>query len=373
MKQNDFNHYISYMLIFLTTIVLFAVLKATESVIVPILISVILSFVMLPVVNGMKKIHIPYMLGVSIVTILLIFFIIAFGSLITVSLRTIITQYPKYEEKLNVVLVHIAEKFQWQFVTHEFSFLKNIQVILNEFVDIGSILQKLLTSFSQNTISLLKTTMMIILMFIFLLMEVSITNEKLSEAFEGKLKNRMPVIAKRIMFQVMRFLSIKFFISLVTGFLVYLSVELIGLDFPIVWGALAFILNFIPNFGSIVSVGMTTLFALLQFFPNPLPIIFIFVITISINMTLGNIIEPRIAGHDLGLSPFVILIMLSLWGWLWGFVGMILAVPLTVVIKIICENVSLLHPIAILIGNKPQDTKKEFPSDEQNTSNTTTV
>ena len=80
-------------------------------------------------------------------------------------------------------------------------------------------------------------------------------------------------------------------------------------------------------------------------------------------MVLGNLIEPRIEGDNLGISPFVILVMLSLWGWMWGFVGLILAVPLTVIMKIICENVSLLHPIAILIGNKPQDTKKEFTSD----------
>ena len=82
-------------------------------------------------------------------------------------------------------------------------------------------------------------------------------------------------------------------------------------------------------------------------------------------MVLGNFIEPRIEGHNLGISPFVILVMLSLWGWMWGFVGMILAVPLTVIIKIICENIPLLHPVAILLGNKPQDTRLEFTTYEE--------
>ena len=68
-------------------------------------------------------------------------------------------------------------------------------------------------------------------------------------------------------------------------------------------------------------------------------------------MILGNILEPRIEGNHLGLSPFVILVSLSLWGWLWGFVGMILAVPMTVIIKIVCENFSILNPIAVLLGN----------------------
>ena len=200
-------------------------------------------------------------------------------------------------------------------------------------------------------------------MVIFLLVEMHLTGEKLNEAFEGKTKGRMMNIVRRTMTQVVRFLFIKFFISLATGILVYATAKIVRLDFAVVWGFLAFVLNFIPTFGSIVSVAATSLFALLQFFPHPGPIIFVFVMTITINMILGNVIEPRIEGYNLGISPFVILVMLSLWGWMWGFVGMILAVPLTVIMKIVCENVSLLHPIAILIGNKPQDTKDEFTSD----------
>ena len=240
-----------------------------------------------------------------------------------------------------------------------------MQMAFDGLFDLGQVLSRAMLSFSTNMLSFFRVTLTIILMFIFLLIEVDTTSEKLKEAFEGKLKTRMPIIAKQIMFQVMRFLSIKFFFSLVTGILVYASAKIIHLDFAIVWAFIAFVLNFIPNFGSIFSVGVTTLFALLQFYPTSRwQIIFIFIMMLCINMILGNFIEPRIAGNNLGISPFVILIMLSLWGWMWGFVGMILAVPLTVILKIICENVSLLHPVAILLGNKVQDTRKEFPEDE---------
>ena len=85
----------------------------------------------------------------------------------------------------------------------------------------------------------------------------------------------------------------------------------------------------------------------------------------TINMVLGNIIEPRIEGQNLGLSPFVILVSLTFWGWMWGFIGMILAVPVMVILKIICENVSYLHGIAILIGNKPNETLKELSEEQQ--------
>ena len=83
-----------------------------------------------------------------------------------------------------------------------------------------------------------------------------------------------------------------------------------------------------------------------------------------INMILGNLVEPRIEGKDLGLSPFVILVSLTLWGWIWGFLGMILAVPLTVILKIICENVSFLQGIGIILGNKAPE-KTHEATDEQ--------
>jgi predicted PurR-regulated permease PerM len=74
----------------------------------------------------------------------------------------------------------------------------------------------------------------------------------------------------------------------------------------------------------------------------------------SVNMVLGNILEPRIEGKNLGVSPFIILISLSLWGYIWGFTGMLIAVPLMVIIKIVCENIDYLKGLAILIGNDPR-------------------
>ena len=112
-------------------------------------------------------------------------------------------------------------------------------------------------------------------------------------------------------------------------------------------------MNFIPNFGSIIAGLITSIFALLQFYPRISMMIYVVVMVLSINLTLGSFIEPRWEGRDLGISPFIILVSLSLWGYLWGFVGMILAVPMTVIIKIICENIEPLRPVAIMIGGNP--------------------
>ena len=140
----------------------------------------------------------------------------------------------------------------------------------------------------------------------------------------------------------------------------YIGCVFVGLDFPIIWAFIAFTLNFIPNFGSIISVIITTIFAVLQFWPNPARMIIVLIFMTGINFCLGNIIEPRVQGKNLGLSPFIIIASLSIWGYIWGFVGLILAVPMMVTLKIVCENISILQPIEVFIGDYPPEnnTKK---------------
>jgi predicted PurR-regulated permease PerM len=206
---------------------------------------------------------------------------------------------------------------------------------------------------SSGVISFSKTIFLISIMTAFILIEMRLTKRKMHYAFKDN-KAKISRISHQIINQTVRYISIKFFISLSTGILCGLASLIIGLDFPIVWGFLAFIMNFIPIFGSIISVGFTTLFSLLQFYPNWGKTVFVLVFMTSVNMILGNILEPRIEGKNLGISPVMILISLSLWGYIWGFTGMLLAVPLMVIIKIVCENIDYLKGLAIIIGNDPR-------------------
>ncbi|MDL2229870.1 AI-2E family transporter, partial [Treponema sp. OttesenSCG-928-L16] len=108
----------------------------------------------------------------------------------------------------------------------------------------------------------------------------------------------------------------------------------------------------------------------LQFWPEPAPIIMVGLIMLAANMIIGNVLEPKIMGDNLGLSPIVVLVSLMIWGWIWGFAGMILAVPMTVVIKILCENVPFLEPLSILLGSykatlaKAQELDNSVKNDE---------
>jgi predicted PurR-regulated permease PerM len=166
--------------------------------------------------------------------------------------------------------------------------------------------------------------------------------------------------------QVTRYLAAKFFISVANGVAVAVAVSLVGLEFAAVWGIIQFVLNFIPNLGSVASGALISLFALLNFWPEPGPVILIILILMGINMVLGYILEPKIIGDNVGISPFVVLASLVIWGWIWGFAGMILAVPMMVIIKIIFENISFLEPISILLGSRKAVLAKKAAHEAEN-------
>jgi predicted PurR-regulated permease PerM len=121
-------------------------------------------------------------------------------------------------------------------------------------------------------------------------------------------------------------------------------------DFAPLFGFLAFLLNYIPNVGSLIATVLRVGFAFFQFGTFWVPF-WILVITVGLDTLMGNLVEPRIIGKGLGLSPLVVFFSLVFWGWLWGIPGMIMAVPLVAVIKIVCQNVPSLRPGAVLMGS----------------------
>jgi predicted PurR-regulated permease PerM len=186
---------------------------------------------------------------------------------------------------------------------------------------------------------------------VFILLEASYFKEKLEYAFD-KNSARINRMGHDIMSQVSRYLTAKFIISLANGVIFAVSFYFIGLEYAIIWGVLQFIMNFIPTLGSIVTGVGISLFALIQFWPNPAPVILVVVVVLAVNMILGNILDPKIAGEHVGISPLMVLVSLAIWGYIWGFAGMVISVPMTVIIKIVCENIPFLEPVSILLGTR---------------------
>lgn len=171
---------------------------------------------------------------------------------------------------------------------------------------------------------------------------------KLLRAYPSRLDRQLPRILSRIDAQIRKYIGIKTLGSLLVGGVVAGVTLLFGLRFVPIWAAVGFLLNFIPVLGPLVSSLLPALVALIE--PgDPVRAIWLFGILISVNMVIHNILEPKLQGHVLDLSLLVVFLSLLFWGWLWGHLGVLLAVPMTAAVKIVLESIPMTRSIAVLM------------------------
>ena len=343
-----------------------AVLKITASINLPFIMAVLLALVMTPFINFWMKFKIPRFIPIIFAGFLLIAVIIALGEVFFISAQSILRIYPRYEARMTEIFIWLSQYFDLSY-DEQLSFIQNLWAQSG----IRTQIQIYTFTLSNSFLNFIKDTVMISLFLVFLLFEAVFIKEKLNVAFEGKRAGHIWKISIEIMQQVSRYLSIKFIISVINGVVVAFLLKLVGLEFAVVWGIFQFILNFIPTLGTIAISIVVSLFSLIQFWPDPLPVFLTILIMVGVNMILGSIIDPKVTGDGLGLTPLVIFLSLMLWGWIWGFAGMVIAVPMTVIIRIVCDNVPVLEPISILLGSrravqaKKAEYEKEAESDAE--------
>jgi len=338
---------VSALLAVVTVILAGAALKLTAPVVVPFTTALLLAFVMNPMVAFLERFRLPRLFSIFIILTITLAVFFGLGIILFTSGRAILTLYPKYENRLTEIYVALSGILDLSY-DNQLSFFENLWSQLG----IRSRIRIMTLEISNSFIDFLSSAFMVALFVVFFLIEAVFFMGKLDLAFENRRAGQIKKICAGLVSQISRYLSIKFVISLVTGGVVAALLRVVGLDFALVWGVAQFILNFIPNIGSIAAGFGAGLFALLQFWPDPAPVILVVLIMLGVNMVIGNILEPKIMGDNLGLSPIVVLMALLAWGWLWGFAGMILAVPMMVIIKIICDNIDVLEPVSILLGSR---------------------
>ena len=207
--------------------------------------------------------------------------------------------------------------------------------------------------------NILSSTFIVLLITTFILLEATYFRRKLRRAFAD------PVVEQRvatIMAELRRYLGVKTGISAVTGLLVGIWVAILGVDFAPLWGLVAFALNYIPNLGSIIAAGPPVLLALIQ--EGVGLAVLVAIGYLVVNIVIGNFVEPALMGRRLGLSVLVVFLSLIFWGWVWGPVGMLLSVPLTMILKIMLENTDDLRWAATLLEGKrepPGRREREAP------------
>jgi AI-2 transport protein TqsA len=203
-----------------------------------------------------------------------------------------------------------------------------------------------------NFLAFLTATFVVLIYLIFLIAERVSLPGRVARAFgEARAREIMSVV-EAINRAVHDYIALKTFVSFLQGVLSFAVLAAFGVEFAVMWGVLIFLFNFIPYIGSLVAVSLPILLSFLQYAEEPWKPLLILLLLLLIQRVVDNFIEPRLTGHKLGLSPLLVLLSLAFWGWLWGVVGMILAVPLTVIVKIILENIRETKPLATLISNE---------------------
>jgi predicted PurR-regulated permease PerM len=329
------------LLVAASVVVVIAGLKTASSLILPFLISLFVAMTSLPLLNLLQRRKVPTALAVILTLLAIILVVGALVSLVGGSVKAFTEAAPRYKARLDA----LGQQIGHQLAAWGIDPAKDISLDL---VNPGRALD-LATGTMMAVGTVLSNVVMVLLTIAFILLEATGFSEKLQAAFGGAAQSRRLANMRR---EIQQYLGIKTLVSLVTGLLVWASLAIIGVDFPILWGVLAFMLNYIPTLGSIIAAVPPVLLALVQFgLGRTLAVAAVF---LAVNMILGSIVEPQLQGRRLGLSSLVVFLSLIFWGWVWGPIGMLLSVPLTMVLKIMLENTEDLRWIAVLLDARPR-------------------
>ncbi|GLX80165.1 membrane protein [Thalassotalea insulae] len=306
--------------------IVFAGVKTATNIIVPFLLSTFIAIICNPLVMKMQKYRLPKPLAVLLVIALFVIIVVSLAGLVGKSLGELSALMPQYREQLKGQLSWVIEQLA------HFNIVLS-SALVTEYVDPAAAMG-LAADMLSGLGNVMANLFLIIITVIFMLFEAPSLAKKLHLALDDP-QMRIKQI-DRFLSSVNHYLAIKTLVSIATGACVSLMLWLFGLDFPLLWGVLAFLLNYIPNIGSIIAAVPAMSLAILQL--GAAQAGFIGLGYMVINTVMGNMVEPRYLGRGLGLSTLVVFLSLIFWGWLLGTVGMLLSVPLTMVIKIALES-----------------------------------
>ena len=337
-KANNLSKTFQLMLILASFVIIVAGMKAAESIIVPFLLSLFISIIALPPFQWLQQKRVPR--GIALIIIILIFlaFIFLIGFLIGTSVTDFSSNLPFYEQNLqNQTQALISWLVEKKYIEPDFQISNAVKpgVIL----DIaGNVFNQLSNLFANGFLMLLTV--------IFMMLEVSSLPQKINEMFANPEASLSRI--KSVTQNINKYIVLKTILNLCNALLVTIFLYFMGVDYYLLWGLLAFMLNYIPTIGSFFALLPPALLALVQFgFVEAIVVVIGFII---INTLIGNIIEPRFMGKGLGLSTLVVFLSLIFWGWVLGPIGMLLSVPLTITIKIALDSSDETRWLAILLG-----------------------
>lgn len=333
----------SFALGFIVVCLVVYLLHISAAIMIPFVIALCLWYLINAIARGLSRFKIG---GFSLPRFWCFFFAIAalaaatwfVLTLINHNIRLVMEAVPGYQQNLRAALAEVLTflHLEQDALTAE----------LQQYINLTGIVTTLAATFT----GLAGKTLVVMFYTGFLLYEQRFFNQKIVNMIENKTTEKnVRAILKRIDINIQRYIGVKVFISALTGVLTYLVLLFFKVDFNQFWGLMAFVLNFIPYIGSLLSIALPSIIALIQF--NDLTTFFVIAGILGvIQISLGSIIDPRMLGDSLNISPIMIIFSLAAWGMIWGIPGMFLSIPILAMVVITLGQFPKTRPIAILLS-----------------------
>jgi AI-2 transport protein TqsA len=323
-------------------VIVIAGMKYAAPLLVPFLLSAFIAVICFPSMSFLQQKGLPKGLSLTLVMLLVVFVGVGLTFLIGSSLTDFTRALPEYQQRISA---EWGQLIHW-LNDHGISVAGSIKEIADPAAALG-----LVSSILKGFGSVLTNSFLIILTVVFILIEAAGFTQKfisLNDTGSESSQSGEQMFSQVFVDKLRSYMSMKTIISVLTGVIIAVAMWLIGVDYPVLWGVLAFMLNFVPNIGSIIAAVPAVMLALVQLgFASALLVAGVFV---AVNVMIGSIIEPKYMGKGLGLSTLVVFVSLVFWGWVLGPVGMLLSVPLTITVKLALDSEPETQWLGLLLG-----------------------
>jgi len=321
------------------------VLKELQSILLPLFVAIIISLLFEPLYEWLKKKRFPAWASILIVVIVILIISNIASVFIFTSINTFKDGIPKYIQKIEGIGVSITV------------FLNNIGVSdakIKETFDFSKFLSgekiaDVLSVVISGIAGIFTNYILILIYIIFLLTEFSSIQKRILVAFSHKGSRTIANTMSDIFIDLRKYIVGKTLINLTHAIIITTIFYIFGLNFAIVWGLLFFFMTYIPQIGAFIATIFPLIIAFAQY-DNILTPIVLMILMVVIGYAMGNLVEPKILGDRLNLSPILLIFSLLFWGWMWGIVGMLLSVPIMSMIKIILSKFESTRPLSILMS-----------------------
>ncbi|NVJ52409.1 MAG: AI-2E family transporter [Campylobacteraceae bacterium] len=336
MDSVNIRHYFFYLA---TLVVIIAGLKVASEIVVILFLAIFISSIFSTLLRYLERKHIPRAISYVLVISIFVLLSLLLAYIVNISLKNFILNLPQYEKQLQGLVVQII------------ALGESYGVVVDKNMILDALNFSSFFGFTTNIIgsigTFLSKFLLIVIGIAFILAESKSFEKKLKVIFKQKRKELEHF--KEFSHNIQKYFLVKTTTSFLTGFIIAICLIFFQVDYPVLWGVIAMLFNFVPVVGSIIAAIPAVLLSLVSLDLNTTIALIVFYVVI--NISISNIIEPKLMGKELGLSPLVIFFSLILWGWVLGIVGMFLAVPITMTLKIAFSTNTSTQWIAVLMSD----------------------